>query len=241
MSVVKVFLFTILPYCDHRQQVENLFNLVPDVPVGPVLSVAYVHHMLMWHLSYNASGKSTRTLLNMCCVLYVCDQNMSVTMQYAIGETLIITSSLSVNSSSASFENALFLESNQFSATFFFGADWKLHQREHEDRNGSTAAERRPQPHSSHVGNGHQPSFSDGWTDTQAYWCWDAGNTLKNTHSYALKHVNGSHSILSLCLSQAHKLLHWEDPPYAPLTQLLRAQLPQKGYRTLAKYNSDAI
>lgn len=33
--------------------------------------------------------------------------------------------------------------------------DRELHQREYEDRDGSAAAERRPQPHGGHVGNGH--------------------------------------------------------------------------------------
>lgn len=81
-------------------------------------------------------------------------------------------------------------QSHPFVSILLFGADWELHQREHEGGDGPAAAERRPQPHGSHVGNGHQPSVSDGRTDTQANWRWDAGNASKrHTHGNALKHI----------------------------------------------------
>lgn len=89
--------------------------------------------------------------------------------------------------------------SDQFFCDGFLGADRELHQREHEDRDGPAAAERRPQPHGSHVGNGHQPSFSDGRTDTQANWRWDAGNGSSNTLTLMLPNP-------FLCLSLSHAL-----------------------------------
>lgn len=54
-------------------------------------------------------------------------------------------------------------------------ADRELHQGEHEGRDGSAAAERRAQPHGSHVGNGHEPSLPDGWADAQTYRRWNTG------------------------------------------------------------------
>lgn len=90
---------------------------------------------------------------------------------------------------SAAFRNALFLVSLICFLQPFFGADRELHKREHEDRDGSIAAERCTQPDSSHVGNGHQPSFSDCWTDTQADWRWDTGKSSKNTLTLMLSNT----------------------------------------------------
>lgn len=66
-----------------------------------------------------------------------------------------------------------------------FATDWELHQGEHEDGDGPAAAERRPQPHRRHVGNGHQPALSNSRADPEAHRRGnpgDAGSTLSHTY-----------------------------------------------------------
>lgn len=68
-----------------------------------------------------------------------------------------------------------------------FATDWELHQGEHEDGDGPAAAERRPQPHRRHVGNGHQPALSNSRADPEAHRRGnpgDAGSTLTLSNTY---------------------------------------------------------